>query len=414
MILPFDDRAAGDELGELDRWRVRLHQERRPLSRRWSGRLRRDLEAQAVAASTAMEGVAVTVDDVRRILANDPPPEVSNQDAALVRGYRDAMTYVLRRTDDPNFEWNRELMVGVHDRVLAGDFQAGAGRLRTGPSRIADRRTGATVFRPPPPDRVPGLVDDICAEVDAIRVHPAVRAAWLHVAVAAVHPFRDGNGRTARVLASLVMYRGGFRSRTFTSLEEWWGRHPDDYYRAFECLGDRFDPAADVTSFVVTHVRAQLAQVRALDLRERTQRGLWIMVENVLDDLQLPARLANALWDAFLGFTVTSGSYRGYNEVSPATATSDLRAGVAAGLLAPIGRTRARTYVAGHRLMTLLGAELGLPPDELSLEDGRAAIIDELTRRLAGAEQPQPTLFDAAAYEPSAGRSEPRTASTTN
>jgi Fic family protein len=45
------------------------------------------------------------------------------------------------------------------------------------------------------------------------------------VAVAAIHPFRDGNGRVARVVASLAMYRGGFNLPEFTSLEEWWGRH---------------------------------------------------------------------------------------------------------------------------------------------------------------------------------------------
>lgn len=391
MLLPFDRSAVIEETAEIDRWRARLFQERRPLSRRWSGRLRRDLEAQAVAASTSMEGVAVTVDDVRRILAGDPPTEVSAVDVGLVRGYHDAMTYVLRRADDPHFGWNRELMVGVHDRILAGDFDSGAGRVRGGSSRVVDRETGRTVFVPPPPERVPELLDDICATIPSVGPHPAVRAAWLHVGLAAVHPFRDGNGRTARVLASLAMYRGGLTSRTFTSLEEWWGRHAADYYAAFACLGARFDARRDVTPFVIAHVRAQLAQIRALDLRERTERGLWITVENVLIDRGLPERLANALWDAFFGFTVTAGSYRGYNDVSAATATNDLRQGTLTDLLSAQGQTRGRRYVAGPKLFGLLAGELGLDEPEA---DGRAAIIDELARRVVSRADPQERLFE--------------------
>lgn len=62
-----------------------------PLPRLWLGRTRRDVEAEAVAASTRLEGVAVTVDEARRILAGDRPPSVSPGDAALVEGYRDAV-----------------------------------------------------------------------------------------------------------------------------------------------------------------------------------------------------------------------------------------------------------------------------------------------------------------------------------
>jgi Fic family protein len=411
MLFPFDESAIQPQLAEMDDWRTALLQERRPLSRRWSGRLRRDLEAQAVAASTSMEGVAVTVDDVRRILADDPPRAVSRHDAALVLGYRDAMRYVLRRADDPNFEWNRELVVGVHDRVLAGDYEAGAGRMRIGPSRVVDRRTERLIFEPPPAEDVPALVDAICRAVEGVGSHPAVRAAWFHVGLAAVHAFRDGNGRTARVLASLVMYRGGFRTRTFTSLEEWWGRHPDDYYEAFECLGSRFDPSADVTPFVVAHVHAQLAQIRALDLRERTQRGLWVMIENILIDRGLPERLANALWDAFFGYTVTAGSYRGYNNVSPATATADLRGAVAAELLTASGETRGRRYAAGQRLYQLLTRELNISDAEDVVSAGRALIVDELTRRLAqqGLQIKEP-LFDLRTFTPVQPQLEARTA----
>src|SRR3989337_786935 len=109
-LLPFDKDALGDLCSELDAWKRRLDY-RGVLPRAWAGRLRRELEAEAVAASTSMEGVPVTVDEVRRILAGESPPEVRPEDQALVEGYRQAMEFVLRRADDAAFRWTRELLV---------------------------------------------------------------------------------------------------------------------------------------------------------------------------------------------------------------------------------------------------------------------------------------------------------------
>ncbi|HUH16025.1 MAG TPA: Fic family protein, partial [Gaiellaceae bacterium] len=343
-FFPYDARVVASGCEELDEWRVRLDRAA-ALSRRWVGRLRRDLEVEAVAASVRMEQVPVTVDEVRRILAGERPAGVSEQDTELVRGYREAMEFVLRRADDPGFQWNRELVVGLHDRVLAGNYALGAGRLAGGPRWVVDQSTGQEVFRPAAAERVSDLVDQACQRMEEGLEHPGVESAWIHVVAAAIHPFQDGNGRVCRVLASLAMYRGGFERKEFTSLEEWWGRHVADYYGAFACLGREFDETADVTPFLEAHVRAQLAQVRALDLRERVERRVWEALEAVVEDAGVPPRLVNATWDAFFERSVTPAYYISVTDVSRATATNDLRAAVAAGLLRPRGGGRSRHYV---------------------------------------------------------------------
>lgn len=113
--------------------------------------------------------VSHDLEEVHRILAGDRPPETREEDAALVRGYRDAMSFVLRRADDAAFRWDRELLIGLHDRVLAGQWGAGAGRFRTGPAYVVDSRTGAVAFRPPPPEQMAELVDEACASMQAAR-----------------------------------------------------------------------------------------------------------------------------------------------------------------------------------------------------------------------------------------------------
>lgn len=53
-------------------------------------------------------------------------------------------------------------------------------------------------------------------------------------------------------------------------------------------------------------MQAQLGQVRALDLRERVQREIWLAVEGLVTDAHLPRRVANAIWGAFFDRAVTS------------------------------------------------------------------------------------------------------------
>lgn len=378
-LLPYDSSLLAESCAELDMWRERLDRAG-PLPRRWEGRLRRDLEAEAVAASVGMEQVPVTVDEVRRILAGERPTSVTAVDQSLVLGYREAMEYVLRRADDPGFLWNRELLVALHDRVLGGNYALGAGRLATGPRWITDRRSGAEVFAPPPHELVHELVDRACARMEDGHEHPAIAAGWVHVAVAAIHPFRDGNGRAARVLASLAMYRGGFQRREFTSLEEWWGHRLGDYYAAFACLGTAFDESADVTPFLLTHVTAQLSQVRALELRRRVERRIWEALERVVEDARLQPRVVNAAWDAFFEREVTPAYYVPLTDVSRATATNDLAGAVAAGLLEPLGAGRTRRYVAGPALYERAAALLGVDGIE---HHPRARIVAVLSRELA-------------------------------
>jgi Fic family protein len=376
------------DVGRIEELRGSL--DRGTLPRRWAGRLRRELEAESTAASTSMEGVPVTVEEVRRILAGDRPSSVSQADALLVAGYRDAMSFVLRRADDPGFSWQAELFLGIHDRVLGGSYASGAGRFRTGPVFVAASGEGRAVYEPPPADLVPGLMDDLAAflqrQADALA--PPVLAALVHVRLAGIHPFRDGNGRTARILASLAMYRGGFTRPEFTSLEEWWGAHRREYYDGFACIGTSWDSGSDVTPFVAAHVHAQRFQVETLSLREATDRALWGLLEDLAtEDLGLPPRVADALFDAFFGREVTNRYYRSLADVSVATATNDLAKLDTSGLLQAQGAGRSRSYTGSEALMAAVAREARLDdlPAASPIEVQREWVMTRLAARVHGA-----------------------------
>jgi Fic family protein len=370
----------------LDQLRGRLDAQG-PLPRMWAGRTRRDLEAEAVAASTIMEGVAVTVDEARRILAGDRPGGVTAEDAGLVGGYRDAMHFVLARADAPSFAWQSELLLGIHHLVLSGSYSAGAGRFREVQNWLTNRGSGDQVYAPPSPNAVPDLVEGVMDWMNATTDPSPVHAALVHVAVAGIHPFRDGNGRTARIVASLAMYRSGFRSPLFTSLEEWWGRHVDDYYRAFDCLGPEWNATTDVTPFIEAHVSAQVRQVEALSLRNATERALWTALENlVVGELGLNERVTHAAYDALFAREVTNGYYRGMADVSAVTASHDLGKLVAAGVLQARGAGRSARYVAMPALFERIAREVGIGSEWLApskdLREQRDLMLTGVARRL--------------------------------
>jgi len=361
------------------------------LPRTWAGRVRRDLQAEAIGASVALEGVNVTIDEVRRILAGDEPREVSEQDVALVRGYREAMQFVLSRADDPAFSWNSEIFRSVHAGVMARSWTERAGLYRDRQVWLTDTRSGEQVYLPPANEEVPVLVDELAEwlQHEAGEVHALVQAALAHVWLAAVHPFRDGNGRTARIVASLVMYRAGYRLPYFTSLEEWWGRHPQDYYRGFDCLGRSWDPRADVTPFVEAHVAAQRQQADSLSLKDATERLLWSALEDiVVNELAMDARAANALWEAFFGRDVTNRYYRGIADLSQVVASLDLKQLQTSGLLAAKGGGRNRAYVGTPSLVRRIVELFSLPIDVAGSgpldHDLRASTIAALAARVHG------------------------------
>jgi Fic family protein len=394
MLLPFDQARCDPWTREIDRLRSSL--DAYPLVHGWSDRLASDLMAEAIQASTNMEGVPVTVEEVRRILAGDRPSGVSAEDASLVTGYRDAMTYCQRRADDDVFSWSPELIKAIHDRVLAGRPDWGAGRYGKG-RHVQNSATGALIYTPPQ-EGVHAVMEALCARMNTWDGHAAVKSAWVHIALAAIHPFKDGNGRTARVLASLAMYRGGFKRREFISLEEWWGRFRNDYAAAFNCLGTAFDASTDVTPFIEAHLSAQVQQLHVLQDVERVRRRIWDGIEALLSKFALPDRANVALWEAFWGRVITRPYYLSVTQVGERTATADLGTMVTSRLLREEGRTRGKHWITGEDFFVHLGAQYGLSGEASNKQSIIALVSEQVVREAASlrnAHAPtQTTLFE--------------------
>ena len=83
-------------------------------------------------------------------------------------------------------------------------------------------------------DFVPGLIDELVEQIEhPAEISPTILAAMAHLNLTMIHPFKDGNGRLARALQTLVMAREGIVSPVFCSIEEWLGRNTTALLRDF-------------------------------------------------------------------------------------------------------------------------------------------------------------------------------------
>ncbi len=204
------------------------------------------------------------------------------------------------------------------------------------------------MYKAPDAEQVPALMAETVEWLERgdLDAHLVVRAAMAHLHVVSVHPFRDGNGRTSRIVQSLVLAREGLMSSEFSSIEEYLAGHTADYYEAH---GPTYEPGRDVTGWISFCIDAHLVQARQRLAQLEDAAARWTRLEDLVADRNWPDRLVIALEQALMGGTDRS-AYVAEADICPATASADLRRLVDAGLVDTSGRGRAVRYLPGEGL----------------------------------------------------------------
>ena len=93
------------------------------------------------------------------------------------------------------------------------------------------------------------------------EISPVIVAAVAHMELAAIHPFNDGNGRTARALATLILYQRGYDFRRLFALEDYYNTDRSSYYKAIN-LGKTYEARrTDLTSWLEYFVKGFKAEI---------------------------------------------------------------------------------------------------------------------------------------------------------
>jgi Fic family protein len=329
--------------------------------RRWVGSLRRLSFARNIQGSNSIEGYEAALDDAAAVAVGEEPLDASEETRLALAGYRDAMTFVLQLSTDPHFSYSEQLLKSLHFIMTGYDLKNRPGQWRTGSTFVQREETGELVHEGADIGRVPELMAELSTTLNGPPegLPAIVHAGMAHLNLVMIHPFRDGNGRMARCLQSLVLARQGVLAPVFMSIEEYLGKDTTAYYDVLAEVGDgSWQPGRDARPWVRFVLTAHLRQARTVLQRVKESERLWLKLEALVAAHSISDRTITALFDAALGMRVRRATYRANveqagEEMSEQAATRDLKQLTDVGLLVPQGEKRGRVYVGGPDIRRL-------------------------------------------------------------
>ncbi len=339
----------------LRKQRERLRHATSSSTHRWQGTLRKYSFARAVQGSNSIEGYNATMDEAMAAIEQEPPLDERTETWMAITGYRSALTYIMQAAEDPYFEMTKQFLKSLHFMMTSHDMKASPGRWRPSSIRVIREPQGIVVYEGPDVEQIDSLVQELVMYLsDDTDGSVIVKAAMAHLNLTMIHPFRDGNGRMARALQTLVLAREGIVDPLFSSIEEWLGRNTDDYYRILAEVGQgKWNPSNDALPWIRFCLTAHYQQANTLIRRIDEYEAVYEQVNAMVERDGLNDRMTLPLFNAALGIRITNARYQEETGQSAYVATRDLKLLADRNLIEPHGEKRGRYYTGGEQLKTM-------------------------------------------------------------
>lgn len=218
-----------------------------PLVPSWEAKFRDDALTRTVHFGTKIEGNDLTKEQAQQVVRmNDGDSRSVMQKTGIMARDRDIQEVINYRNvinwidgqqilHDPkvlNVDTLKTLHSLTMNRLLE---EKEVGEFRQKQVIVRSASDGKVAFRPPISAEIPYLIDDLFAWLHssaATNLHPIFRAAIMHYQLVFIHPFIEGNGRTARAMATLVLYVNEYDFKRFFSIEQYFDSDVEKYYQA--------------------------------------------------------------------------------------------------------------------------------------------------------------------------------------
>lgn len=219
-----------------------------PLIPAWVAKFQDEARSRTVHFGTKIEGNDLTAIQAQQVVRLDnvvEPTEVIRKTGIMARdrdiqevlNYRNVINWI-NQQEEPDFRivFTEDTFKTIHKltvyNLIDTDYQ---GNYRNKQVIIKSATQGEVVFRPPVSVEIPYLINDFFKwshSEQAKFTHPIIRAAITHYQLVYIHPYIEGNGRTARAMATLLLYSLGYDFKQFFSLEQYFDSDIDSYYQA--------------------------------------------------------------------------------------------------------------------------------------------------------------------------------------
>lgn len=337
-----DNQTLSYRLHDIDRLKFRI--ERMLIMPKHEQWLRREAFIRTAYSSTMVENSTITEEEMEKAARQSPVASIAKA-RPDVANYATALEFVDFLSDaeiTPDEAAIRQihwfLMKEIHDTRLK------PGQYRTEPNWVEDK--GIKVYEPPFHVDVPILMRDFSVWLrEDTNINPILKAGIAHLHLIAIHSFMDGNGRAARLLATLLLQKGGYGFRKLLSLDAYYQRHRDQYIEALrQSLGPKFNGDYDATPWLEFFTMSVIVQAMSLEERLNDWRIMVDKLHKTWASTGLTERQVDGLIYAIRVGCITRKDYAEITNVSPLTATRDLMNMVQRGILVPEGAARNRKY----------------------------------------------------------------------
>ena len=263
--------------------------ENAPLVPDWEARFQDEARARVVHFGTALEGNDLTYSQTKSVLEGNGDDVIARErDIQEVINYRKVLEYIEKLADrKSDIIYTREILLDLQSLITDKIIDVDQSGFRETQVVLKNSVTGEIGFRPPSFLEVPFLVDDFLRWINSDygrKEHPVLRAGITHYVLAAIHPFVEGNGRTARALATLVLFSEGYDIRRLFALEEYFDKHADDYFGSLMEVSNqaRRLEDRDLTGWLDTFTKAlavELSKIKdkvrelSVDIKIREKHG---------------------------------------------------------------------------------------------------------------------------------------------
>jgi Fic family protein len=315
------------------------------LPKKFLDRLASETEKKEAYYSSHIEG-AVTSLEMALLHLNKPSrKDYGDESLQMIVNNRDALEYIRGQSPNP---FSHEMICELHKILVRNTHKKRpitVGEYRKGPIYVVDSH-GQAVYEGPPASQVMRMMDSYVQWMNsASEIHPLIKAALVHLYFVHVHPFDDGNGRSARALSNLYLVKQDYQFINLLAPSDYFDHHRGEYYRAIQ-NAEAHD--SDATFFILYYLTALAEQLKSV----RTEIEKETKVKNIHDLLsqkvqaQLDKKQVKALqWMLEHPEKVTTKKYCKLGQCSDETARKDFNRLLEAGLIQKIGQGRTTGYI---------------------------------------------------------------------
>lgn len=219
---------------EIDKNRYDVSKVR--LSGTVSDKLRKNSKKKSSYASNRIEGNPLTQQQADEVIERDDRKHFLRPEQEI-RNYYLALNYLEEKAAE-KAPFSKKLILDVQKMVEKGASGEKIGFRGAMPPGVLfavyDSVTGNPDYIPPEYCDIPGLLDELTDYVNTTDDHPLIVAAVVHYQLVTIHPFEDGNGRTARLLSGYILDLNGYGFNGIGSLEEYFAYDINEYYESIQ------------------------------------------------------------------------------------------------------------------------------------------------------------------------------------